>query len=59
MKRKRLIVNDIGLARDKVTYLLEEMDSYGGELYGDEYKEVFIEIMNHLEQSLDNLGEED
>ena len=59
MKRKFLITNDVGLAKDKVVYLLEEMYSNGGELYGCEYKDVLIEITNHLEQAIENLGDED
>lgn len=59
MKRKFLIANDLGLAKDEVFYLLDEMDSNGGELFGGEYKEALLEIANRLEQALENLGDED
>jgi len=57
MKHKFLIENDIGLSLDKVKFLLQEKEDYGGELYGSNYDDVFEEIISHLQQALDNLGE--
>ena len=57
MKNKFLITNDVGLSFDKVQYLYDEMKSCGGELYGLDHVEVFEEVLSHLQQAMDNLGE--
>ena len=35
------------------------MKSCGGELYGLDHMEVFEEVLSHLQQAMDNLGDED
>lgn len=60
MKRKFLITNDVGLAKDKVNYVVsvfrsEEFDPQ----YLYELDEVLIETLGHLQQALENLGEEE
>lgn len=60
MKRKFLITNDVGLAKDKVNYVVsifrsEEFDPQ----YLYELDEVLIEALGHLEQALGNLGDEE
>lgn len=61
MKRKFLITNDVGLAKDKIKSVLnvtqDEPYLSLGEL--DELSEMLIEVLSHLEQCLENLGEED
>lgn len=61
MKHKFLITNDVGLALDQVKFLIEEMETCGGELYGEQYSESLLEIKQRLEQTLETLeeGEED
>ena len=60
MKNKFLITNDVGLALDKVNHVVsifrhEDFDIQ----YLYELDEVLVETLSHLQQALDNLGEED
>ena len=59
MKRKFLITNDVGLAKDKVEWLvtqvriedwLDSLESFEGEM---------LDALGHLEQALENLGDEE
>ena len=49
MKRKFLITNDVGLAKDKVEWL-DSLESFEGEM---------LDALGHPEQALENLGDED
>ncbi len=56
MKRKFLITNDVGLALDKLGFILEEAQSEDPIMLYDYYAEL-LDIADHLQQALDNLGE--
>ena len=61
MKNKFLITNDVGLSLDKVNEVISLMRSKG-EVDHEmllEIDEVLIEVLAHLQQALDNLGEEE
>ena len=42
------MITEIKEAVDEVQWLLDEMDSYGGELYGVKYEESLKEILEFL-----------
>jgi hypothetical protein len=61
MKHKFLITNDVGLSLDKVNEVISLMRSKG-EVDHEMLlviDEVLIEVLAHLQQALDNLGEEE
>ena len=58
MKRKFLITNDVGLSLDKLGFILEEAQSEDPNMLCDYHAEL-LHIADHLQQALDNLGEED
>jgi len=60
MKHKFLITNDVGLSLDKIKYLVNCLDNeYDETQYLSDFEEEIREIQQHLQQALDNLGEED
>lgn len=58
MKRKFLITNDVGLAMDKLGYVLEEAQSEDPNMLCDYHYEL-LTVLEHLQQALENLGEEE
>jgi hypothetical protein len=54
MKRKFLITNDVGLALDKLGFILEEAQSEDPNMLCDYHAEL-LDIADHLQQALDNL----
>ena len=56
MKRKFLITKDVGLALDKLGFILEEAQSEDPIMLYDYYAEL-LDIADRLQQVLDNLGE--
>lgn len=58
MKRKFLITNDIGLALDKLGYVLEEAQSEDANMLCDYHAEL-LDIADHLQQAMENLGDEE
>ena len=61
MKRKFLITNDVGVALDKVNIVLDYICTEDGFEYENlnTIDDLLIEVLSHLQQALDNLGEED
>lgn len=61
MKRKFLITNDVGLSIDKVNEVVSMIRAEDGFEYGnlDAIDELLIETLSHLQQALDNLGDEE
>lgn len=61
MKRKFLITNDVGVALDKVNIVLDYIRTEDGFEYENlnTIDDLLIEVLSHLQQALDNLGEED
>lgn len=61
MKRKFLITNDIGLAKDKISALLDGLKNEDCSCYLDDglIEDIMIEVLGHLEQCLENLGDEE
>ena len=60
MKRKFLITSDVGVALDKVNSVISAFRSENFDTkYLYELDEVLVETLAHLQQALDNLGEED
>lgn len=61
MKRKFLITNDIGLAKDKVSALLDDLKNEDCSCYLDDgvIEDIMVEVLGHLEQALGNLGDEE
>ena len=60
MKHKYLIENDVGMSLQKIDQLindLQEIESFEDTLDKTEY--VLRDVLYHLQQALDNLGEED
>lgn len=58
MKHKFLITNDVGLSLDKIKYLVNCLDNeYDETQYLSDFEEEIREIQQHLQQALDNLGE--
>ena len=60
MKHKFLIENDVGMSLQKIDQLindLQEIESFEDTLDNTEY--VLRDVLCHLQQALDNLGEED
>lgn len=57
MKRKFLITNDVGLAKDKISALLDDLKNEDCSNYLDDglIEDIMIEVLSHLEQALDNL----
>lgn len=57
MKRKFLITNDVGLAKDKISALLGDLKNEDCSNYLDDglIEDIMIEVLGHLEQALDNL----
>lgn len=60
MKRKFLITNDVGLAKDKISTLLDDLKNEDCSCYLDDglIEDIMIEVLGHLEQALENLGDE-
>ena len=58
MKRKFLITNDVGLALDKLGFILEEAQNEDANMLCDYHAEL-LHIADHLQQTLDNLGDEE
>lgn len=54
MKRKFLITNDVGLALDKLGFILEEAQSEDPNMLCDYHAEL-LHIADHLQQALGNL----
>ena len=61
MKRKFLITNDVGLSLDKVNTVLDYIRTEDGFEYENlnTIDDLLIEVLSHLQQAMDNLGEED
>ena len=61
MKRKFLIMNDVGLAKDKIDYLVECLNIEYGEpqYYISDFEDEIRAVQAHLQQAMENLGEED
>lgn len=59
MKRKFLITNDVGLAKDKVEWLITQLRSEDWLDSLESFEEEMIDALGHLEQALENLGEEE
>ena len=61
MKRKFLITNDVGVALDKVNIVLDYIRTEEGFEYENlnTIDDLLIEVLSHLQQAMDNLGEED
>lgn len=61
MKRKFLITNDVGLSIDKVNEVVSMIRAEDGfECENlDAIDELLIETLSHLQQALDNLGDEE
>ena len=61
MKRKFLITNDVGLAKDKISALLNDLKNEDCSCYLDDglIEDIMTEVLGHLEQCLENLGEEE
>ena len=61
MKRKFLITNDVGLAKDKISALLNDLKNEDCSCYldGGLIEDIMIEVLGHLEQCLENLGDEE
>ena len=61
MKRKFLITNDVGVALDKVNIVLDYIRTEDGFEYENlnTNDDLLIEALSHLQQTMDNLGEED
>ena len=48
------MITKIEEAVDEVQWLLDEMDSYGGELYGVQYEKSLKEILEFLKDRVGN-----
>ena len=61
MKRKFLITNDVGLSLDKVNTVLDYIRTEDGFEYENlnTIDDLLIEVLSHLQQAMNNLGEED
>lgn len=61
MKRKFLITNDVGLAKDKIDYLVECLNIEHGEpqYYISDFEDEIRAVQAHLQQALENLGDEE
>ena len=61
MKRKFLITNDVGLAKDKVSVLLDDLKNEDCSCYIKDglMEDIMIEVLGFLEQALENLGDEE
>lgn len=61
MKRKFLIANDVGVALDKVNTVLDYIRTEDGFEYENlnTIDDLLIEVLSHLQQALDNLGDEE
>lgn len=61
MKRKFLIINDVGLSLDKVNTVLDYIRTEDGFEYENlnTIDDLLIEVLSHLQQAMNNLGEED
>lgn len=59
MKRKFLITNDVGLAKDKVEWLVTQLQSEDWLDSLESFEEEMLDALGHLEQALENLGDEE
>ena len=59
MKNKFLITNDVGLSLDKVNEVISTLRSENFETHLLDIDDTLIEVLAHLQQALENLGEED
>ena len=59
MKRKYLITNDVGLAKDKVGWLVTQLRSEDWLDSLESFEEEMLDALGHLEQALENLGDEE
>ena len=59
MKRKFLITNDVGLAKDKVEWLVTQLRSEDWLDSLESFEEEMLDALGHLEQALENLGDEE
>lgn len=60
MKHKFLITNDVGLSLDKINALISDIRSEDCcDLDLHHIDDTLIEVLSHLQQALDNLGEEE
>lgn len=59
MKRKFLIANDIGLAKDKVEWLVTQLQSEDWLDSLESFEGEMLEALGYLEQALENLGDEE
>ena len=61
MKRKFLITNDVGVTLDKVNTVLDYIRTEDGFEYENlnTIDDLLIEVLSHLQQAMNNLGEED
>lgn len=59
MKRKFLIINDVGLSLDKVNTVLDYIRTEDGFEYENlnTIDDLLIEVLSHLQQVMYNLGE--
>lgn len=61
MKRKFLITNDVGLSLDKVNSVIDTIRAEDGFEYENLnfIDDTLIEVLEHLQQALDNLDNEE
>ena len=59
MKRKFLITNDVGLAKDKVEWLVTQLQSEDWLDSLESFEEEMLDALGHIEQALENLGDEE
>lgn len=60
MKRKFLITNDVGVALDKINALVSDIRNEDcDDLDLHHIDDTLIEVLAHLQQAIDNLGDED
>ena len=61
MKRKFLITNDVELSLDKVNTVLDYIRTENGFEYENlnTIDDLLIEVLSHLQQAMNNLGDEE
>ena len=59
MKHKFLITNDVGLAKDKVEWLVTQLQSEDWLDSLESFEGEMLEALGYLEQALENLGDEE
>lgn len=59
MKRKFLITNDVVLAKDKVEWLVTQLQSEDWLDSLESFEGEMLDALGYLEQALENLGDEE